>query len=137
MRIARMYDERNAHRLERLACEMGSLRGSTGGQFVSVHMGKIDTCPLQHSPILEHAGAATTTSGALPFVLTKATAIHGLEGGADSALKIEQVILHMFGWRSGWHDECKLRPHLPVVKFDGRPLHYRLKLFWLEVWMLI
>ena len=122
MRIAWVNDQRNPHRLERPPCKVRPLSGCAWGKLVPVHVGEIDARTLQDHTLLKHSGQATSTTGPIPLILTEDPTIGLLEGGADPALKFQQVVSHVFRWCRR-HQQSKLRWHLAAVKSAGPRLH--------------
>ena len=122
MRIAWVNDQGNPHRLERPTRKVRPLSGCTRGKLITVHVGEIDAGTLQDLTVLQHSGQATATTGPVPLILTEDPAIGFLEGSAEPALKIQQVVSHVLGL-SRRHQQGKLRWHFAAVKSAGLQLH--------------
>ena len=92
MGIARVHDERHAHRLEGSARELGSLRRGGGGKLCAADVREVDACLLEHRAVAQHARLAPAALGAAPRVAAKPSrAIRGFDRRGQLIVQAAQV----------------------------------------------
>ena len=64
--IARMQDQRHAHRFERPAGELRPHGAGRGRQVAAMHARQVHAAALEHLAVLDDAGRAAAAFGALP-----------------------------------------------------------------------
>jgi hypothetical protein len=92
-----MDDQRHAHGLEVAAGEFRAVCGRGGRESGAVHAREIDAGLLEDRALFQYAGAAATTARTVPGILAERMAIEICECGADTLLKIEQILLDEAG----------------------------------------
>ena len=101
MRIARVQDQRDTHRLESCARQLGPMLGGRRRQLRALDMAEVATASLEQQAFLDQLGAAIAlqplTVGANPGVNDKRLAIGSLQRIDDAPLQVEQIVANGLG----------------------------------------
>ena len=93
MGIPRVHDQRDTHRLEGSARELGSLRRGGGGKLCAADVREVDARLLEHRAVAQHAGFSTAALGAAPRVTAETSrAIRGFDRRGQLIVQTAQVL---------------------------------------------
>ena len=89
--IARMQDQRDAHRFPRPAGEMWARGGGRRRQLLALHVRKVDAGALEEVSFFEDSGCSPAALRSLPGVRSERLAVESLQSVDDAHLKVREV----------------------------------------------
>jgi hypothetical protein len=88
IRVARVQDQRHAHRFERASGELRPRGARRRRQVASVHARQVDAAAFKYLPVLDDAGRAAAALRALPRIANEAFAVDDFQRGDDAFLQV-------------------------------------------------
>src|SRR3954468_19830808 len=91
IRIARMQDERHAHRFPGPAGEMRARSRGGGRQLLALHMRQVDAAALEEIALFDDSRYSSAALRTLPCVRLERTAVERFECRHDPVLQVSQI----------------------------------------------